>query len=313
MNPLHINYVKKEAAPNQGKAKSRIHLYDYKGPKGKDVFAIAATLYKGKGAPRLNCIQKLFSTVLAVEKAGKTKWFIVNTRSLKKRLKITSSELKGVSPQGLAALINGKLQPNLEARKEREPTSPSKNEIKEPKTPVEEKPFEKAPLGAPVPQDPQVQGLDPVKGYFDEKDWPFIMQMVNIAEKTKKGIEKRIEELKNGPSKDETLTLYRIGCNLIRLNKKNEAEEYFAKALQQNSNEVVKYQNVFNKDIALFSALVNTKLPKKLFEEATLETLNPAQRLSASVSVWVAIKEPVNGAIDGVRERLAKKSNPPAQ
>ena len=53
MSTIHLKYVQKEVAPNHGKEKGRLHLYDYCGNVGKDPFAIAAKI-NGNKPPRLN-------------------------------------------------------------------------------------------------------------------------------------------------------------------------------------------------------------------------------------------------------------------
>lgn len=102
---------------SNGCKKSRLHVFDYTGEKGKDCYALAAEKIQftdGK-TPALGWLNKKYYVLHAEQdEDGATTWYKININSLKKRFNITSKELKttldkktGVAT-GLESLFIGK-------------------------------------------------------------------------------------------------------------------------------------------------------------------------------------------------------------
>lgn len=90
MITMHITFSKNEKAlpleNSKGSSKGRIHLYDYKGDKGKDPYALAATLLKK--LPRFHL--PYFKKRYVILKSGGV-IYKINKKSLCKRLKIKAN------------------------------------------------------------------------------------------------------------------------------------------------------------------------------------------------------------------------------
>lgn len=118
MQPVNLNISKpsKESSvalpKSKGLFKNRVHLYDYQGDAGKDKYAIAAKILT-KNSPSLNFIQKRYFVLIEKKNAdGPSTWYKINKSSLKKRLGISSRDLK-IHSKDLNKLIQQKLEENI--------------------------------------------------------------------------------------------------------------------------------------------------------------------------------------------------------
>lgn len=112
---ISFNYVANEGATKNfgigGRAKSRIHFYDYKKEKGKDPFAVYAKqviVEEGKSSPKLGSIEKRYYILLPDPENNKI-YYKINKSSLKNRLHISNDELKAVKDNKYDKLIESKL------------------------------------------------------------------------------------------------------------------------------------------------------------------------------------------------------------
>jgi hypothetical protein len=124
---ISFSYNSPERAPklpnSAGKAKSRIHFGDF--TSGKDPYAIAAKriITKGNNPPKLHSFQKKIYILQQdpdPNKAGT--YYKINKLSLKKRLGISSEELKNAAASGsvinciqqkLSASLSAEIRPHL--------------------------------------------------------------------------------------------------------------------------------------------------------------------------------------------------------
>jgi hypothetical protein len=104
-----FNYVKREKAMplqnSSGFAKSRLHLFDYQGNKGKDRYAIAA---KRISTPLDQLPIPINGHFLLkhCDHAGVASWYAINRSSFKKRFRVSSKELKGALDEQDVAKID---------------------------------------------------------------------------------------------------------------------------------------------------------------------------------------------------------------
>lgn len=112
---LSFNHTAKERAPSLinslGTAKSRIHLYDYKGKVGKDPYAIYAKKIEGHAPELTKSEKKRF--IIQQDPKNSDIYYKINKGSLQKRLKITSKELNAVTDGHYENLIQKKLEKAL--------------------------------------------------------------------------------------------------------------------------------------------------------------------------------------------------------
>lgn len=163
---LSFKFVSLESAlplhNSKGLAKSRIHLFDYKGESGKDPYAIAAKMIQVKedAIPKLNLFDKKFYFLHChCDENAKKTWYKINKNSLQKRLNITSQELNNILDSGtgvsdslsIESLIKKKYTAveKKEKLKEKEIFQlhpPQIIESTNKKEPIIEKPFDFTPL-----------------------------------------------------------------------------------------------------------------------------------------------------------------------
>jgi tetratricopeptide (TPR) repeat protein len=304
MSGLHFNYVRKEAAPNGGAAKSRLHLYHYQGDVNKDPFAVAAKKIEGKNNPRLNCIQKMFYVLIEVKEGNGQGWYMVNIRSTIKRAKVTKDELKKPSPQARAFLLSenvGKLignsrssnqnpvnpppQPNTipslaTTRIDENKTTSKKQENKTPspttsyvlvQTPTTEQTVTPKETTPAAPTD----SLDAIQEYFNPQEWDIIKKAVVQVEKSKEEMAKGVENLKN---KNDIESLTNLGLLYEGLSKTKEASEAFTKVLQECPFYLEAIIDNWETQAQIFEELVNSK-QKTILAQPNAERSKAMQRL----------------------------------
>jgi hypothetical protein len=106
MSAVNFRYVSAEAAlqlPNsKGRRTSRVHLFDYHGIEGKDLYAIAGSKIHvpANKTPSLNCLQRRFYFLHNHEVDGVATWYRISKQSFCKRLEIKK--------RGWSQIVSGK-------------------------------------------------------------------------------------------------------------------------------------------------------------------------------------------------------------
>jgi hypothetical protein len=244
MSAVHFNYVRKEAALHGGKAKSRLHLYQFAGEPGKDPFAIAAKKIEGSRMPKLNCIQKMFNVVIAVENGGKREWYIVNINSAKKRLQLTRSEIKTLSPEARGLLFGEKVmklivinnKPSTSTTSAPSTTTPTPATTTTASSPTTQ------PQGNATPSNNDVQatrelvpktpttkmGIESVKGQLPEKEWNTLVKQITTLYYTPNELDRELKMLEASlaTSPDKGIFYCRMSRYALQLGLKDEAKKY---------------------------------------------------------------------------------------
>lgn len=101
--------------PNsKGSEKSRLHLSAYEGAEGKDRFAVAAEIitFQPNETPSLGRFDRIFNVLHSHtdETTKTTTWYKINKNSLKKRLNLSSKEIKAIEKDPTVDLISKKIE-----------------------------------------------------------------------------------------------------------------------------------------------------------------------------------------------------------